>query len=502
MLKQLRSLAKSTAIYSLGNVSSKLVGFILLPFFTNEAYLTVQAYGVLGLFEAIVQLFVALFGMGIYNGIFRFYYEEEEKQGRLIFTSQMLVVALGICGIIIGITGEPLLSKLIFKDIPYLHEYRNAYHWMLLAAALQLIGLIPITLMRLKNDAKLYTITSILMLLVTLVATIVLLTVYKQGLVAIYKAQAAGQLLFLVLVLPYLIKHSAFKFDWRVPTTMLSYSFPIMLSTIVAILVQFADRFIINSINGLTEVGVYSLAVKLSNFIKVFVIGTFTLSLTPLLFKKIHDPDHKRFYQKSMTYYGFIILLAIMFVSLFSYEIIKAFTRTQVYHEAFLIIPILSLSLYFVAIKSVGIIGIHISKKMWYLTVLTGLILTINIALNLVLIPKLGTMGAAVSTLISQLLYFWAGYFISQKLYHIPFEWRKIIVMPILASILIYLGILFNPITLFVRIPIKLFVIALFPILLYFGGFYEEIEKKRIYGAFKKWRNPSQFWSNLKQFFE
>jgi len=119
MLNQLRSLAQNTAVYSIGNVSSKLVGFILLPFFTNEAYLTVQAYGVLGLFEGIVQVFITLFGFGIYNGVFRFYFDDKSKQGSLLFTSLLFVVFSSLIVISIGIAWESSFTTLIFWNLPF-----------------------------------------------------------------------------------------------------------------------------------------------------------------------------------------------------------------------------------------------------------------------------------------------------------------------------------------------------------------------------------------------
>ena len=497
MLSQLRSLAKSTAIYSLGNISTKVVGLLLLPYFTNLAYLSVEAYGLLGLFEAIVQFFITLFGLGIYNGVFRWFYEDESRQGSLIFTSLLTVCITAGLGLLAGFLYRDFFTQWLFEDPKFI----PAYNWMLITGALQLISVLPVTVMRLKNHPKIFSITSIIKLVVTLLLTYVLLVSKSLGLKAIFTALGIAEIIFLIIILPYLWKNMEFKIDWRVPTVLLSYSLPIMLSSLIGILIQFIDRFIINSIQGLAEVGIYSLAVKLTNVIKVFVISTFSLSLTPFLFKKIDEPDHKRFYSKSMTYYGFVILFFIMFISLFSYEVIKVFTGSTVYWQAFWVIPVLSMSLYFVAIRSVGFMGLHISKKMWYLTILTTFILSLNIILNLYLIPIAGTMGAAIATLISQMLYFVIGYRISQKEYFIPFEWGKIAVMPILASVLIYAGILTNSIDVWIRIPLKFTFILLFPVILYLGKFYEEIELNRLKGAFIKWKNPEALLNNLKQFF-
>ncbi len=495
MLNQLRSLAKSTVIYSFGNVSTKLVGFILLPILTNPSYLSIDSYGLLGLFEGIVQLFIAVFGLGLYNGLFRWFYEDKSKQGILTFTILGFVILISGLGVFIGLIGQDFFTALLFKD----PVFKPAYEWMLYSAALQTVAVLPVTLMRIKNDAKLFSITSIIRLLIVLVTTLYTLIVLESGLVGVFQAQVLGQIVFLMISLPYIVKRIDFGFDQRVVNVILSYSIPIMMSSSLGILINFVDRFIINSFSGLEEVGIYALAVKLSNFIKVFVISTVSLSLTPILFKKINERDHKRFYSKTMTYYGYGILLVIMLVSMFSYEVIKVFTGSKAYWEAYLLVPVLSLSLYFVALKTIGLMGLHISKKMWYLTFLSVTILVLNIALNIFLIPLLGSIGAAYAYLFCQALLFFVGYLIAQKLYHIPFELSKIIVMPLLAAGLIYAGLATNTLNVWIRIFIKLLLIISFPWILYLGGFYEEIERKRIFEFYQKWKNPKNFFGNLKQ---
>lgn len=494
MLNQLRSLAKSTAIYSLGNVSTKLVGFILLPILTNPTYLSIEAYGLLGLFEAVVQLITTVLGLGLYNGLFRWYYEDDSKKGILTFTTTSVLVVIISVGLVGTLLGKNFIAPLLFHD----PIFEPAYHWMMVSAGLQTFIVIPVTLMRLNDDAKLFSYSSIIRLLIVLGITIYTLTILENGLAGIYQAQAIAQVVFLVLTSPYLASKMEIGFDVRVFSEIIAYSFPIMIASTLGILINFADRFIINSFSGLEEVGIYSLAMKLSNFIKIFVISTVSLSLTPVLFKKINDSDSRRFYSKTMTYYGFGILIVIMFVSMFSYEVIKVFTGSEEYWEAHIIVPVLSLSLYFVAIKSIGFMGLHISKKMWFLTVLSVGILILNLIFNFLFIPILGSLGAAYASLSCQMMLFFVGYKLSQMQYKIPFELGKIIVMPLLASLLIYISIFTNSIDVWLRILLKSSLILSFPILLSIGGFFEEIEKTRIQQLFIKWRNPKKFVENIK----
>ena len=60
MLDKLKKITKSTAIYSLGQIAPKMVGLVLLPFFTNEAYLSVDDYGKLSMLEASSAFLITL----------------------------------------------------------------------------------------------------------------------------------------------------------------------------------------------------------------------------------------------------------------------------------------------------------------------------------------------------------------------------------------------------------------------------------------------------------
>lgn len=74
MLADIKSTIKNSIIYGFGSLSSKLVGFILIPLYTK--YLTVEDYGALGILEVSSQIFIGLFGFGLYQAFFRWYWDK------------------------------------------------------------------------------------------------------------------------------------------------------------------------------------------------------------------------------------------------------------------------------------------------------------------------------------------------------------------------------------------------------------------------------------------
>lgn len=86
---------------------------------------------------------------------------------------------------------------------------------------------------------------------------------------------------------------------------MLAYSYPLVFPAIVGSLLTDFDRYIINHFQGLDDVGFYSLGYKVGNTLKVFIVTSVQFGFTPLLRKKMNDPDNKQFYSKVLTYFSF-----------------------------------------------------------------------------------------------------------------------------------------------------------------------------------------------------
>jgi O-antigen/teichoic acid export membrane protein len=225
------------------------------------------------------------------------------------------------------------------------------------------------------------------------------------------------------------------------------------------------------------------------------------MAITPIIFRKINDKDSRRFYSKTMTYYGFGMMICIMGISLFSKEVLKIFTGSTLYWSSFSVIPILAFGLYFVALKDVVVTGLHVTKKTSRISLMTTVVSALNLSLNILLIPWFGAEGAAFASLLSQMVYFLGLFYFSNKLYPIPFEWFKIALMFVLGLILVYASLLTNNMSLSIRLLVKCSAIISFPFILYLFNFYEEAELKQIAHIWKSWRNPARWKANLKDLF-
>jgi O-antigen/teichoic acid export membrane protein len=170
-----------------------------------------------------------------------------------------------------------------------------------------------------------------------------------------------------------------------------------------------------------------------------------------------------------MTYFSIVLMFCVIGVSLFSLEVIKVASRDVIYWESANIVAILSFSFFFSMLKDASFIGLQIVKR----TKISGLLITIsslvNLGLNILLIPRFSIYGAAVATLLSQVIFFIMIFITAQRFYKIPYELKIVFSQLIVGIILVSLGFLVNDLGLGLRLLLKVLLLGAYPVYLLFS---------------------------------
>ena len=495
MLNNIKIATKDTFIYSLGNISTKVVGLILLPLYTDV--LTVEEYGVLGTVEITLQVLITAFSLSLYQALNRWYWDNNyrNKQNSIFFT---ILVSLFLGASLMFLFFLPF-SKPFSLALLDSTQYAYLFKLLLVGAFLQIISRLFLSLMRLQRKPIMFSVTNVIKMLVTLGLTIYFVAGLKRGLEGIMEAQIIGFLVFILINLKYIISNITPVFERSILKEMLLFSYPLAISSISGVLLTVTDRYVVRYIGGLNDMGLYSLGFKVANVLKIFVINSVGAALLPLKFQMMDKPNNKRFYSKIMTYtsFGFVVLLLIL--SLFSQEVIKLVAQNPAYWDAYHIVPILCFAQLFELLRRNARFGLIVKKKTKIISIIMMSVFVINIGLNVLLVSYFRTFGAAVASLTVQFIFFILMYHYAQKFYFIPYEMRKILMIILVGAFLVILSFIFvNPMKIFPRILVKLGLIASFPILLYSLNFYEPVELNRLRGAWNKWKNPLNWRKNIK----
>ena len=277
---------------------------------------------------------------------------------------------------------------------------------------------------------------------------------------------------------------------------MLKYSYPLMLAQISGIILTVSDRYVLNFMTTTSDVGLYSLGYKLANTIRVLIYSSVMMAVTPLIYQYIDKPNNGRFYSKIMTYLAFGVMIFVLFFSIYSKEIIELVAQNKDYWSAAILVPILSFAIFFGILKDISLIGLNIAKKTGVIAVVVLFASVLNIFLDILLIPYWNTMGAAIATLVSNILSFFIFYNIAQKKYRIPYELKKIFLVLLGGIGIIFVSLITNNINFYIAIVVKFFLLILFPFILYLLNFFEKVELQRLKELWTNWKNPRKWFNN------
>jgi len=472
MFNLIKKTVKNSVIYGAGTLSSKLIGFVLLPLYTS--YLSTSEYGTLAVVEITATLLAAVVSLKINAGFFRWYWDKNflHKQKSIFFTSIVLLIIVSTILFLPVIFFDKSISQLLFQT----SKYSYLIILMLLSTMLQVIIQLVLYLIQLQEKATFYSVLSVVKLLVALSFTVIFITQYGKGINGIYEALIISQIVFLLLTLKFVFSNMKAKFELDIIIEMLKYSVPLILAEISGILLTVSDRYMLNFMSSTSEVGVYSLGFKVSNTIRVFIYSSVMMAVAPLIYQYIDKPNNKRFYSKIMTYFALGSMIFVLFFSLFSQELVELLAQNKEFWGASEVIPILSFSIFFGILKDSSLTGLNITKKSRIIAGVVLLISMLNILLNYLFIPIWGTTGAAIATLISSFVSFVVFYHFAQKSYLIPYEIRKVILVLLTGIFLFYLSTLSNNFSFSLKVIIKLVLFLFYPILLYKFNFFEEVE--------------------------
>ncbi len=495
MLADFRKLIRLSAIYGLGTLSTKLAGFVLIPLYTRS--FSVTQFGVIGLLEVSAVVVISFFGFSLYSGFFRWYWDKsaEKKKESLFFTVTLFQIVVVILAYFALLPFLKDFSKLIL-DAP---DYAYLLKLMLISSLIQVVLLMPNTLMRLQEKPWLFTLANVLQLVFSLSVTVYFIVYRHAGIEGIYYGQIAGSIAFASVLIRYTIRNMVFKFETELLREILIYCFPLFFSGVALVILNVTDRYSIKVLGNMADVGLYSYGFKLANTLNVFLITSVNFAIQPMIYRMMNDPDNKKFYARLLTYYTFITMIFGLALMIFGMEITKLFAKRVEYFDAWYIFPFIIFSIVFGMMKDVATIGLSISKKTQVIAATVIITAILNLVFNIVFIHLWGNQGAAFSKMLSMLVFFTLTLYYAQKVYPIPYELNRIALMLIIAAGLYGISVFFNQWDIIPRLVAKSILIFSFPFALYLFKFYQPVELIALHSGWNKWRNPAEFQENIRR---
>ena len=205
------------------------------------------------------------------------------------------------------------------------------------------------------------------------------------------------------------IKKSKFLYYDKAPSTsikkILNFSFPLMLSSSMFLLLQWIDILILGYYESSKQIGIYNVSVKLSMVCSIilFSINSIAAPKFSQLFTE-NKFDELKDIIKNTSKFMFITTIPILAIVIIFSEYILNFLGGDFIQGKTCIVYLVIGQLFNVIFGSVGYI-LNMTENQSIFKNIMIIATVLNIILNILLIPIYGILGAAISSMISLIIW-------------------------------------------------------------------------------------------------
>lgn len=409
-----------TGIYGIAILIQNATSLVMLPIYTR--FLSPADYGIIELLNMIIDVVGIVFGMRVDQGMFRYYhaYESTQDRHRVVSTVMIALLALNAigAGFVIGVS-HPLAAT-VLGDGSY-WVYVALFAPLLMTTAV--IG-VPFNFVRLQGRPGLFLGISIAKLVVQVIANIIFIIMLDmKALGAIYAALASQALVGFVMS-AFLFRAVGFGFDKTICRRLLSFSMPLIGASLLTFYMTFGDRYFLKRFTDLSQVGIYALGYRFG-----FAFGT--LAYQP--FKRVWDsqkyelqsaPDPQAAYRQVFSIVSKVLIVGFLFVSVFIDDFLHLIVGAQ-FWAAGALVPFIVAAFVARPLTDFCNFGLLLKERTRHIGVATLIAAVLMTGGYLLLIPMLGSMGAAITAFIGAAAELWWVNRMASKCYDMGLDWRS-----------------------------------------------------------------------------
>lgn len=395
--------AKNVSLIAIANGMLSLRGLFFIPIISKE--LGAGAYGIWAQVILFVSISSSISTLGLANAISRFLAgkdnKDELREG--FYSSLTISILIAILSIIVTRLGLWLFKSSISSWSGL--QVVDIGLWLIPFAA---VDLVYFSYMTARRRMKAFAILSVMKAYgeVTLVYIFV-----SQGYELVGAIQ--GTLLAHILVTAVLIAIVALDIGFKIPKfggtrRYLNYSIPTIATVLSGWVLAFSDRYVIGLYLGDIQTGIYSAAFSIGHAIN-FLLPPLTIVLNPTIFRLWEQGKKKRavsFQRMSLKFLIFLSVPAAFGITFLAKPTLLLLSTPEMAEGGAPIVPFVALSMVFYGISMIisRVYPLHHDTKtsgtIWTLAAI------FNVITNFLLIPVIGIVGAAITTLVSRIFAF------------------------------------------------------------------------------------------------
>lgn len=430
----IKSLFSDSIIYGLSNSLGKFISFMLIPLYTK--YLTPTDFGTFSLINTFSILISIIAILGLDSAVYRFYFENEDENEKVKKINNWIILQFSFTLVL-------SVLILLFKDhiLKYILQGNNGPLGIL--PIVYIIGYMLLNILSTIINAyfRLYRkpwhslVVNIVSTIFSISLSIYFVVYLNKGIIGLLYAQLLN--LFCVNVIAFFFLVNRFtihNFSWKQNIPLLKYGVNILPANLLTIGFQFYITQLIHYKLGKEELGLFQMGTNFS-----VILGVLTSSIaaawSPYIFGQLKDPTFKQTFNKAYNLYLCVVGFICIAISIFATEILIIMTNAN-YYNASWVVSLQTLSVFISSLNIFYIMGISISKKMKFYTLINVITTSFTVLISYMFINAWGINGVCVTMLIGQIFNILLIHYKSEKLYPL-FNTYKFTIVGLVSTICI-----------------------------------------------------------------
>jgi O-antigen/teichoic acid export membrane protein len=479
MFQQIKRLGTETAIYGISTIIGRFFNFLLVPFYTNV--LAPGDYGIVAYVYSLIAFINVIYSYGMESSYFKYSSTLEIGTAKQNFSTPFISLfgTSVIFSIVLAFLASPIARMI---NVPI--DYESILLYTVGILAFDAIAIIPFAALRMEHKAKLFATIKFLNIVVNVGMNLILLLVFRMGVIGVFISGLAASVLTVVMLLPTIFRYLTKEFNLPLWKALMKFGLPYIPSGIAAMAIQVIDRPILRALTDDATVGIYQANYRLGIFM-MLIVSMYDYAWRPFYFSTAKEANAKEIFARVLTYLVLFMSAIFLVLTFFIGDIAKIsiFGRHiigQSYWGGLNIVPVVLLGYLFLGISTNLSAGIFIEKKTKYSPLVTGVGAVVNVAANFLLIPPFGMLGAAWATFIAYFAMALTMYFVVQRIYLVSYEFSRL--FKVAGSLAVVIALYnFIPIeklsdSITIVFLWKIFLIVLFLLLMYVMKFFKQGE--------------------------
>lgn len=415
---------KNILLFSLGPVSSTLLGFISLPMIAW--YFSPDAIGKVSMLQITISMCLIIFSFGTDHAFIRFFHEETYK-AKLFYSSIIpLTVMVIIFIIVVCFVGLDRLTLFLYDDVNF-----EVGVMTVVTVTLFSFNRYLSVILRMENKAFLFSFSQIFNKITYLLSIVIVISVIKNYeyiylISSLFMANLAVFIYLLFVNSKFMNPVESFCLNeiLNQSKTLILFGYPLMFGAFAYWGLTSVDRVFLKYYSNYYQIGLFSVS---SSFAAAAMIlqNVFSTIWAPNIYKNADlQPELK--VAKAGSVLLKIICCLLGLSGLLSWCV--TYMLPSEYNEVrYIVLSSMIFPLYYI-LSEVYVVGLGLIKKTKYIFLASLLSFLINCIFNYLLIPSFGASGAAASTAISFWFFFIFRAEFTSRLWY-KFDLKKIYIV-------------------------------------------------------------------------